>query len=52
VWPRHSIGHPRFDGGLAALPASSSQPDPAKLTEVDLEDIVSFITCDGTPLAI
>ena len=47
VWPRHSIGHPRFDGGLAALPASSSQPDPAKLTEVDLEDIVSFITCDS-----
>jgi hypothetical protein len=47
VWPRHSIGHHRFDGGLAALPASSSQPDPAKLTEVDLEDIVSFITCDS-----
>jgi hypothetical protein len=47
VWPWHSIGHPRFDGGLAALTASSRKPDPAQLTEVDLEDIASFITCSS-----
>ena len=43
MWPVHYTGHPIFDVGLAAITAHSRKPDPAKLTEMDLEDVAAFI---------
>jgi CRISPR-associated protein Cst1 len=39
----HYTGHPIFDVGLATITAHSRKPDPAKLTEMDLEDVAAFI---------